>query len=224
MRCFMKTPGVDARRGARRRPRRGRARGPARRRTRAKRGSVPRLPARGKPPAAGGRRASLTARAASSVVAAMMPRRGWVCALGFVLALVAGCDRKAPAGAARDGSAARPQIAVVPKGTTHEFWKSVHAGSVKAARELGADVIWKGPVREDDRDEQIKVLEAFLSRGVAGIVVAPLDDRALVPVLKDASARAIPVVIIDSGIQWDGQVSFVATDNERAGALAAERL
>jgi ribose transport system substrate-binding protein len=154
----------------------------------------------------------------------MIRRRGWVCALGFVLALVAGCDRKPAAGATRDGAAVRPQIAVVPKGTTHEFWKSVHAGSVKAARELGADVIWKGPVREDDRDEQIKVLEAFLSRGVAGIVVAPLDDRALVPVLKDASARAIPVVIIDSGIQWDGQVSFVATDNERAGALAAERL
>lgn len=155
----------------------------------------------------------------------MIWQRRWLCALGFLLAAAAvGCDRK-PSGAGAEGApAARKQIAVVPKGTTHEFWKSVHAGSVKAARELGVDVIWKGPVREDDRDEQIKVLEAFLSRGVAGIVVAPLDDRALVPVLKDASARAIPVVVIDSGIQWDGQVSFVATDNEKAGALAAERL
>jgi ribose transport system substrate-binding protein len=156
----------------------------------------------------------------------MIWQRRWLLALGFLLAAAAvGCDRKPSGGGGAEGaSPARKQIAVVPKGTTHEFWKSVHAGSVKAARELGVDVIWKGPVREDDRDEQIKVLEAFVSRGVAGIVVAPLDDRALVPVLKDASARAIPVVVIDSGIKWDGQVSFVATDNEKAGALAAERL
>src|SRR5512135_299216 len=103
-------------------------------------------------------------------------------------------------------------IAVIPKGTTHEFWKSVHAGAVKAAQELGVEVIWKGPVREDDRDEQIKVVENFLSRGVQAIVLAPLDDRALVPVLTDATARGVPVVIIDSGVAWDGRVSFVATD------------
>jgi ribose transport system substrate-binding protein len=115
-------------------------------------------------------------------------------------------------------------IAVIPKGTTHEFWKSVHAGAVKAAREHDVDVIWKGPVREDDREEQIKVVENFVSRGVDGIVLAPLDDHALVPVLKDAKARNIPVLIIDSGIEWHDYVSFVATDNERAGALAAEEL
>src|SRR5262249_18557791 len=34
----------------------------------------------------------------------------------------------------------------------------------------------------------------------------------------------IPTVIIDSGLQWDGYVSFVATDNKRGGSLAAERL
>jgi len=124
-----------------------------------------------------------------------------------------------------DAPAAKAKvIAVIPKGTTHEFWKSVHAGAVKAGREAGAEILWKGPVREDDRDEQIKVVENFLSRGVDGIVLAPLDDRALVPVLNDAKARGIPVLIIDSAVQWDGALSFVATDNEKAGALAAKRL
>lgn len=120
--------------------------------------------------------------------------------------------------------AASKRIAVIPKGTTHEFWKSVHAGAVKAGRETGALLEWKGPVREDDRDEQIKVVENFLARGVDGIVLAPLDDRALVPVLKDAHARNVPVLIIDSAVQWNDAVSFVATDNEKAGGLAAERL
>ena len=49
-------------------------------------------------------------------------------------------------------------IAVIPKGTTHEFWKAINAGAVKAQRELTGqgtkvDIIWKGPLREDDRDQ-----------------------------------------------------------------------
>src|SRR5215471_19872413 len=53
-------------------------------------------------------------------------------------------------------------IAVIPKGTTHEFWKSINAGAIKAQRELSekgtkTEIIWKGPLREDDRDQQIQV-------------------------------------------------------------------
>lgn len=121
------------------------------------------------------------------------------------------------------GAGAR-RIAVVPKGTTHEFWKSIHAGANKAGRELGVEILWKGPVREDDRDDQIKVVEDLISRGVDGIVCAPLDDKALVRPLSDATNEGIPVVIADSGVQWDGYVSFVATDNYKGGVLAAERL
>jgi len=121
--------------------------------------------------------------------------------------------------------AAQPRtIAVIPKGTTHEFWKSVHAGANKAGRELGVEILWQGPVREDDRSEQIRVVEDVISHGVAGIVLAPLDDTALVPAAREATSEGIPVVIIDSGINWDGLVSFVATDNRRGGQLAAERL
>ncbi|MFG0319922.1 MAG: substrate-binding domain-containing protein [Planctomycetota bacterium JB042] len=122
-----------------------------------------------------------------------------------------------------DGDGAR-RIAVIPKGTTHEFWKSIHAGANKAAAELGVEILWKGPVREDDRDDQIKVVEDFISRGVDGIVCAPLDDRALVRPLKDAAGEGIPVVVVDSSVDWDGSISFVATDNHRGGVLAARRL
>jgi len=70
-------------------------------------------------------------------------------------------------------------IAVVPKGTTHEFWKSVHAGAVKAGRELGVDILWQGPLKEDDREDQIKVVDTLVSRGIDGLLLAPLDDKAL---------------------------------------------
>src|SRR5687768_15100418 len=120
-------------------------------------------------------------------------------------------------------------IAVIPKGTTHEFWKSIHAGSNKAARELSAEgteveVIWKGPLREDDREQQIQVVEGFAAQGVNGIVLAPLDDRALVRPVSDAKRAGVPTVIIDSALQSNDFVSFVATDNRKGGSLAADRM
>src|SRR5882724_11185035 len=120
-------------------------------------------------------------------------------------------------------------IAVIPKGTTHEFWKSIHAGSNKAARELTAqgsqvEVIWQGPLREDDREQQIQVVEGFVSKGVDGIVLAPLDNHALVRPVEEAKRAGVPTVIIDSGLESQQITSFVATDNRKGGSLAADRM
>lgn len=120
-------------------------------------------------------------------------------------------------------------IAVIPKGTTHEFWKAVHAGAIKAQRELAeknvkTELIWKGPLREDDRDQQIQVVENFMVRRVDGLVLAPLDSKALVAPVTAASRAKIPVVIFDSDLQWDQHVSFVATDNYKGGVMAADHL
>src|SRR5882724_1941013 len=120
-------------------------------------------------------------------------------------------------------------IAVIPKGTTHELWKSINAGAVKAERELNehgtkVQIIWKGPLREDDRDQQIQVIENFISRRVNGIVVAPLDSKALIRPVATAMRAKIPVVIMDSGLKSDSYVSFVATDNFQGGQLGAETL
>jgi ribose transport system substrate-binding protein len=153
------------------------------------------------------------------------------CLLAVLGCLLLACHKhEAPinpghaAPAATQAAKTRRRIAVIPKGTTHEFWKSVHAGAIKAGRARDAEIIWKGPVREDDRDEQIKVVENFIASRVDAIVLAPLDDKALVPAVSEAAREGIPVVIIDSDIQWDGRVSFVATDNYRGGAVAARHI
>jgi len=120
-------------------------------------------------------------------------------------------------------------IAVIPKGTTHQFWKSVYAGAKKSADDYKAqgidvDLIWKGPLREDDREQQIQVVEGFVSQGVNGIVLAPLDNKALVRPVEEAKKANIPTVVIDSGLDSDQITSFAATDNRKGGEMAAERL
>jgi ribose transport system substrate-binding protein len=136
---------------------------------------------------------------------------------------LAACGRK-PEGPAKTAAPKTLRIAVIPKGTTHEFWKSIHAGAARAAAELGVEIFWKGPQKEDDRAQQITVVEDFISRGVDGIVLAPLDDRALMRPVQDAMEEKIPVVIIDSALQGSDYVSYVATDNYKGGVLAARRL
>lgn len=126
-------------------------------------------------------------------------------------------------------SAQTYEVAVIPKGTTHEFWKSIHAGALAAAGELKAEgitvnVIWKGPLREDDREQQVQVVENFTGRRVSGLVLAPLDARALVAPTEEAVRAGIPVVIIDSGLKSTAPVSTVSTDNYKGGVLGARRL
>jgi ribose transport system substrate-binding protein len=140
----------------------------------------------------------------------------------------AGSKKAADAGGAKSSGKAIT-VAVIPKGTTHEFWKSIHAGAVQAAQELTAagdsvKIIWKGPLREDDREQQVQVVEGFTSQGVSGIVLAPLDNRALVRPVEEANSAGVPTVIIDSGLESDQVVSFVATDNHKGGVLLADRM
>lgn len=120
-------------------------------------------------------------------------------------------------------------VAVVPKGTTHEFWKAVNAGAVKAEREFNAagqplKVVWKGPLKEDDRTSQIDVVQGFVARKVSAIVLAPLDSKALVAPAEMAVAAGIPLVVIDSALDSPRRTAFVATDNRAGGALAAGHL
>ncbi|HTV22803.1 MAG TPA: substrate-binding domain-containing protein, partial [Polyangiaceae bacterium] len=155
----------------------------------------------------------------------------WSVWLGLA-SFVPACSRSEPtpsagaASGAAGGAAAqkRINIAVIPKGTTHEFWKSVHAGAVKAARELDVDVTWKGPLKEDDLKSQIDLVQSFTAQRVSGIVLAPLNDKALLGSVSSATGAGVPVVIFDSALSGGSLVSFVATDNRAAGGLAAKRL
>src|SRR5215204_1129220 len=140
---------------------------------------------------------------------------------------ISGCGKRDSA--STDGKPGSYTVAVIPKGTTHEFWKSIHAGAVKAERELKekgvkVQIVWQGPLREDDRNGQIQTVEAKTAQRVSGIVLAPLDSQALVGPVHSAIDGGVPVVIMDSGLKTDRYVSFVATDNYKGGVLAGEHL
>jgi len=136
-----------------------------------------------------------------------------------------GCQQPTSAGSGKDAEK-KYRLAVIPKGTSHQFWKSVHAGAQKAAAELGnVEIIWKGPQRENDTAGQIEVVKNFITKGVDGICLAPNHSESLVDVVSESNAEGIPVVIFDSGLAEGPEiVSYVATDNFAGGQLAADRV
>lgn len=142
-------------------------------------------------------------------------RRGRdVCATFLVLLLaVSGCNRQS-----------RKRIAVIPKGSAHLFWQSVHAGAAAAAREAGVDIVWNGPASETDYNGQLQIVENMIAQRVDAICLAPIDKTAMAAVVDRAARENIPVVIFDSGVDTQNFVSQVATDNYRAGQLAAGRM
>lgn len=156
---------------------------------------------------------------------------------GISLLALSGCNNGGSAGGGNTATTTSTEntpaagnkltIAVIPKGTTHSYWKSVEAGAKKAGAELGADIIFKGPLKESDRAGQIAIVDQFASEGTSAIVLAPLDDAALLKPVKGATAKKIPVVIIDSALK--GKVgtdfaSYVATDNKQGGVLAGKEM
>ncbi len=122
------------------------------------------------------------------------------------------------------GATQRLTIAVVPMATTDEYWKAIHAGAMKAAKEFDVDILWKGPLRLDDRNSQVDIVENMIVRQVAGVVLAPIDDTSMRGAVENCVRSGIPVVIIDSALKSGSRISFIATDNHKGGEVAGDYL
>jgi ribose transport system substrate-binding protein len=117
------------------------------------------------------------------------------------------------------------RVLIIPKATANEYWQTVHAGAIKVTEELGnVELLWRGPKKEDDYTKQIELIESATALGVDGIVLAPIDSKALASPVEAVIERGIPVVVIDSGLEAPKTLSFVATDNYHGGVLAAKRM
>jgi ribose transport system substrate-binding protein len=122
------------------------------------------------------------------------------------------------------------RIAVIPKGLTHEFWQSIERGAKRAGEDLtqkgiSTQILWDGPLKENDTHEQISIIDRNIARGVNGIVLAPQHSETMIEPVKRAINEGIPVLIIDSGLKnQEIIVQYVATNNYHGGELAAEHL
>ena len=137
---------------------------------------------------------------------------------------LSGCGKSDQASNSTPGAAPTRNIAVIGKTTVNAYWKAVEAGADQAGKELNVNIIWDGPDAETNHSQQADMVDNMVNRGVSGIVLAPTNYEALVRPVESAVARGVPVVLIDSTLHSDKPICVVATDNEAAGAEAADAL
>ncbi|MGJ9421707.1 sugar ABC transporter substrate-binding protein [Aeromicrobium sp. CF3.5] len=121
------------------------------------------------------------------------------------------------------GSADGARVAVVLKTLTSPYWLQVKGGAEAAGEETGADVTLAGATQETAVQEQIDKVRTAITQQVDALVVAPTQAEQLQPILEEAVAADIPVLLVDTNIDgWDGALTFIGTDNLSAGQQAGE--
>lgn len=149
----------------------------------------------------------------------------WAALCGLCIALCVGCTgRPESGGRPAAGEGKKIAVAMIPKSMGGEFWETVEDGARAAADERGVELKWEGPNTETEIAEQNKIIENMITVRVDGIALAPLNPQAQRSAVEESVAAGIPVVIFDSAIDGDAHTSYVATDNKRGGAMAAEYL
>jgi ribose transport system substrate-binding protein len=132
--------------------------------------------------------------------------------------IVAGLTLGAPAMAQT-----KPTVAVIVKDTTLPYWQAVLTGARKAGQDLGVNIVEYGTKSESDVNGQIGMLETAVASNPAAIVIAPAQFAALGRPIDDA-AKKVKIIGIESPADTKAMTSLIATDNVKAGRIAAEAL
>ncbi len=116
---------------------------------------------------------------------------------------------------------------IIVKSFQSTYWQAAVQGIEQACGELGVTANSNGPANESDIADQITMINDAIEKKPDGIGLAACDTKSVVDSLQKALEAGIPVVCFDTGVDEapEGSVyATVATDNEAAGAVAAENM
>ena len=107
------------------------------------------------------------------------------------------------------------------------YWDAAQEGMKKASEELGVTYKAQGPNSESDIADQVNMINTAIAANPVGLGLAACDTSSVTDALKTCAEKGIPVVTFDTGIADAPEGSVVCevcTDNNQAGAVAAENM
>ncbi len=115
-------------------------------------------------------------------------------------------------------------IPVIYLDVSINFAQPIKAGVEQAGEDLGVKAIFDGPVNWD-LDQQVAVIENYITRQVDGMAVAPLSSEVIDPLIKKAIDAGIPVVTFNTDSPTSERIAFfgqdlVAVAREQGGMVA----
>jgi rhamnose transport system substrate-binding protein len=106
-------------------------------------------------------------------------------------------------------AADKPKVAFVPQIVGIPYFQAMQDGGNRAAKELGVDFIYSGPVDTNPMD-QLQIVQNLIAQGVKAISVSVLDASSLAPVVEQAKSRGISLYTSDSDAPDSGRAVYVA--------------
>jgi ribose transport system substrate-binding protein len=143
----------------------------------------------------------------------------WICIAVIAVLLIGGAS-----GAFAGGKAESKTIVFIPKSTSATFYLFLVKGAQDKAKELGYTIDYLGPATEADVAAQVDFVRTIIKKKPAGILLAALDSKALIPPVEEAMKAGVPVVMVDSGIDSDAPVASIITDQVKGGLMAGEQM
>jgi ribose transport system substrate-binding protein len=150
------------------------------------------------------------------------------------LTLLTACVPAAPAPAAQPAAqepaaqapapGSKGEIVFIPKSTSATFYLFLVKGAQDKAKELGYTIDYQGPATEADIAAQVDLVRNIVKKKPAGILLAALDSKALIPAIEEATKAGVPVVMVDSGVDSDIPVASILTDQVKGGQMAGEQM
>lgn len=128
-------------------------------------------------------------------------------------AILAGCEKKEK----------KPVFAVIPKQLDNPVFNYAKAGAMAKEKELGVEVKWNAPVRNDEV-KQAQIVETFIRMGVDGIGISCSNPDVLARPIDEAARVGIPVVTWDSDSPNSKRKFFFGIDDREAGEVIGEEL
>lgn len=127
-------------------------------------------------------------------------------------------------------AAEKPQIALLMKTLSNEYFISMRQGAEEAAKKQNVDLIVQVAEKEDSTEQLVGLVENMIAKKVDAIIVTPNDSIAFIPAFQKAEKAGIPIIDLD--VRLDAKAAeaaglkfnYVGVDNFNGGYLEAKNL
>ncbi len=127
-------------------------------------------------------------------------------------------------------AADKPQIALLMKTLSNEYFISMQQGAEEAAKQQNVDLIVQVAEKEDSTEQLVGLVENMIAKKVDAIIVTPNDSIAFIPAFQKAEKAGIPIIDLDVRLDAEAakkaglKFNYVGVDNFNGGYLEAKNL
>lgn len=105
---------------------------------------------------------------------------------------------------------------------SNDKWRESMNKSIYDAASFNKDIDLKFLDANNSTEKQIDQIEQFIKDSIDLLIVSPIKQDALTPIVEKAIHNNIPVIVVDRKTSYENYTSYIGTDNFRVGKLAAE--